>query len=413
MAAAPAPPPPPGTLGSILFQGGEPYTQAELAPVTGLALGTKPDQNALQLATNRLIDTGLFSNVSAAYDTPNDVGTATFVLTPMPPSQLAKPSFANLVWLTPAELEAALKTVPLYHDGIPIGGKLDLAAQVQAALERELAARHIDATLTHETIAPTQAHPYVAVEFRVTQPRVVLAQAQVFDVPPALVNRTLAAQAAAVKLPYNEGDAGITLSDLLLAPARDAGYIGARLWHIERKRRGVNGTVYVDFTARLQAGPIYSVRSVAWAPTAVLSDADFRKLAALHAGQVPTTAAQQQTEQGILNAYYAQGYLEAAVSSSRTLDSKTGAASYSFSVAPGPQYTIRSLDIQGLDPAARKDFDAAWTMKVGDVYNEPYLLNFLANHPSIDSLKGYTFGYNRAATPDTHQIDLTLTFKHN
>jgi hypothetical protein len=41
------------------------------------------------------------------------------------------------------------------------------------------------------------------------------------------------------------------------------------------------------------------------------------------------------------------------------------------------------------------------------------LLNFLAEHPNIASLKPYTFSYNRAATTDTHQVDLTLTFKHS
>ncbi len=413
VAAAPAPPPPPGTLGDIVFQGEAPFTQAELANLTGLSIGSKPSQDALQKATNQLINTGLFANVSASYDTPNNVGTAIFALTPMPPSQLAHVSFANIVWLTSAEIDAALKTIPYYHGYIPLSDGLNLAGQIQTVLERELAARHVEALLTHTTVAPTQAHPYTAVEFRVTAPNVVLEQAQVFDIPPALVNKTLAAQNAALKIPYNEGDAGTTLSDILLAPERDAGYIGARLWHIQRKRRVGGNTVYVDFSARLDPGPIYAVRGVAWTPTPVLSEAAFQKLSALHVGQVPNASAQERTEQAILAAYYGQGYIEAAVSSTRTLDSKTGAASYVFNVASGPQYKVRSINIQGLDPAARKDFEAAWALKPGDVYNEPYLLNFLAEHPSIASLKPYTFGYNRAATTDTHQVDLTLTFKHS
>jgi hypothetical protein len=414
VAAAPAPPPPPpGTLGSILFQGGTPFTKDELTTLTGLTLGTKPTQEALQSATDHLVQTGLFANVSANYDTPNDVGTATFTLTPMPPSQLAHPSFANIIWLTPTEIDDALKTVPLYHGYFPLSDGLHLADQVQAALERELAARHVQAVLTHSLIAPTQAHPYTAVEFRVTAPKIVLAQAQVFDIPPALVNKTLAAEAAAVKYPYNEGDADITLSDLLLAPARDAGYIGAHLWRIDRKRRASGNTIYVDFSARLNSGPIYSVRALNWTPNAVLSDADFKKLSALHLGQVPNATAQQQTEQAVLAAYYSHGYLEASVSSTQTLDSRTGAASYTFTASAGPQYTVRSISIEGLDTLARKEFDAAWLMKPGDLYNEPYLLNFLATHPDLLALKPYTFTYNRAASTDTHQVDLTLTFKHN
>ena len=331
----------------------------------------------------------------------------------MPASQLAHPSFANIIWLTHAEIDDVLKTVPLYHGYFPLSDGLHLADQVQAALERELAARHVEAILTHTLVAPTQAHPYSAVEFRVTAPKIVLEQAQVFDIPPTLVSKTLAAEAAAVKYPYNEGDAGTTLSDLLLAPARNAGYIGAHLWHIDRKRRAGGNTIYVDFTARLESGPVYSVRALNWAPSAVLSEAQFQKLSALKLGQIPNATAQQQTEQAILSAYYAHGYLEAAVSSTQTLDSRTGAASYTFTANPGPQYTIRSISIEGLDPFARKEFDAAWLLKPGDVYNEPYLLNFLAAHPDLLALKPYTFTYNRSATTDTHQVDLTLTFKHN
>src|SRR6202000_267406 len=106
-ASAPAPKveaPPPGTLGRILFQGAEPYSQAELASLTGLVIGTRQTNDSLQAATQRLINSGLFANVSASYDTPHDVGVATFALQPFPTSVLRQVSFANIVWLTPEEL---------------------------------------------------------------------------------------------------------------------------------------------------------------------------------------------------------------------------------------------------------------------------------------------------------------------
>jgi hypothetical protein len=410
-ASAP-PPPPPGTLGHIIFQGAAPFTDAELAPLTGLTIGAKPTNESLQIASSRLIETGLFSNVKASYETPNDIGTATFTLEALPASQLARVSFANFVWMTPAEIEDTLRLLPLYRGVVPMGGNLRMAESIQATLEGALSARGVQATLTHELIPPSPQHPYTALEFRVLSPNVVLGSASLFDIPPALVNRTLKAQADAVKVPYNEGIAGTTLSDILLAPARNAGYIGARLWHIERKRHPLGkNIVSVDYVARMDAGPIYTVRALSWEPTSVLSKSEFDRLAPLHVGQTPTSDAVAATQQVITDAYYAQGYMEANISAKQELDTKTGAAYYTYSAVAGPQYRVHHVEVRGLNDDAKRDFDAAWTMKPGDVYNEGYLLNFLNAHQNITSLKGYTFTYDRSTAPDTHQVDLTLTFK--
>lgn len=410
-ASAP-PPPPPGTLGHIIFQGAAPFTESELAPLTGLTIGTTPTDESLQIASNRLIETGLFYNVKASYETPNNIGTATFVLQPLPASQLARVSFANLVWMTPAEIDETLKLLPLYRGVVPMGGNLRMAESIQATLEGALSSRGVQATMTHTLLPPSPQHPYTTLEFRVTSPNVVLGSASLFDIPPALVNRTLKAQTEATTVPYNEGIAGTTISDILLEPARNAGYIGAKLWHVERKRRILSRTtVAVDYTARMDAGPIYTVRALNWEPTSVLSEAEFRRLAPMHVGQVPTSDAVAKTRQVITDAYYAQGYLEANIEAKQELDTKAGAAYYTYSAMSGPQYRVHSVSVQGLSADAKQDFDAVWTMKPGDVYNEVYLLNFLNTHQNIASLKGYTFTYGRTTAPDTHLVDLTLTFK--
>jgi hypothetical protein len=412
--AVEAPPPPPGTLGRILFQGAEPYTQAELAALTGLVIGTRQTNDTLQAASQRLIGSGLFANVSASYDTPHDVGVATFALQPFPFTLLRPASFANIVWLTPEELNATLAQVPLYHGYVAATGGQQMIDSIQVALNRALTAKGVRATITHQDIPPTELHPYNAVEFRVIDPVVALGSASLFDIPPALVTKSLRIAAAAPKQPYNEGVAGNTLSDILLAPEREAGYVGARLWHIERKRRMVNGSlVYVDFSARVDPGPVYTVRNIGWTPTPVLSDADFRRLAVLKAGQIPSADAATKTEQAILNAYYAQGYIEANVTATQRLDPKTGSADYAYSVSAGPQYHLRTVTAEGLSPEAKADFETNWNLKPGDVYNEPYLLNFLNTHQNVPSFRGYVFSYNRAASTDTHDVDLTLVFKHS
>jgi hypothetical protein len=414
VAVAPSVPGPTSGIAAIVFMGADPFTPAELAPITGLKIGSRPTSDSLQKAGQHLIDTGLFSNVSASYDVHGDVGTATFTLKPAASTDLVRASFANFVWLTPAELTAALKPVAFYHGLVPTAGDLHMTAEIEAALTAALKAKGIDATIAHALVPPSEYHPYPAMEFRVTDPDTVLETASLFDIPPTLVAKTLKAEDDVVKIPYNEGIAGTTLTDVLLAPAHDAGYMGARLYRVDKKRKSMPSTVYIDYSARMDAGPLYTVRRIDWTPTPVLSAAGFKRDCALQPGKLPAPDAIAKTEAAIRAAYRAQGYLEAVATSSYKLtpvNADSGAIDYTFSVEPGPVYHLRTLTVHGLGPQAQKDFDAAWSIQPGDVYNEDYLLNFLKNHSGIASLSGYVFDYDRHTTTDTHEVDLTLNFK--
>jgi hypothetical protein len=401
-------------MAAVVFMGADPFTPAELTPVTGLKLGANPTSDSLQKASQRLIDSGLFADVSASYDVHGDTGTATFTLKPAGYANLVRASFANFVWLTPAELTAALKPVAFYHGLVPTAGDLHVTADIEAALKAALKAKGINATVTHTLVPPSRFHPYPAMEFRVTDPDTVLETASLFDIPPALVPKTLKAEDDVVKIPYNEGIAGTTLTDVLLGPARDAGYVGARLYRVDKRRKTMPSTVYIDFSARMDVGPLYSVRGLNWSPTSVYSAADFKRDCALKPGRLPAPDAAEKTEAAIRAAYRAQGYLEAVASSSYKLNpvnADTGTIDYTFTVEPGPVFHLRTLIVHGLSPQAEKDFDDAWTIQPGDVYNEDYLLNFLKKHAGIASLAGYTFDYDRHTTTDTHEVDLTLNFK--
>jgi hypothetical protein len=410
-ATAPAAAAPTSGVAAIVFLGAEPFTPAELTPLTGLTLGTDPKSDSIQKASQRLIDTGLFSNVSASYDLNGPLGTATFNLKPAGPSDLVRASFANFVWLTPVEIATALKPVPFYHGLVPVNGSLGMSRDIEAALSAALKARGINATISHTLVPPSALHPYTAMEFRVTDPDTILETAQVFDVPPTLIAKVLKAQDDAVKIPYNEGIAGTTLTDVLLGPARDAGYLGARLYRVDHKRKSTPSAVYVDYSARMEVGPVYTVRALNWTPSAIYTAADFKRDSALHIGDRPSPEAAAKTEAAILASYRAQGYLEATVASTYNLTPATGGIDYTFTATAGPQYHLHTLTVRGLGPQAKNDFDGAWTIQPGDIYNEDYLLNFLNNHRNVTSLAGYTFDYNRTIVPDTHDVDLTLTFK--
>ncbi len=397
---------------AVIFNGAGPYTDADLRPIAGIYPGAVLTQSMAQAAAQHLFDTGLFADAQAETKVDGKTETLIFNLTPAPESQLARPSFANLVWFTPAEIDADLREhVKLYNGRLPLQGNGLLVDAVQAELRRMLAAQRVDATLTHTAIAPSDLHPYNAIEFRVTSPPVRLASATVIGDPGSLLKAQLVAQTEALKLNYNEGIAGTTIEDVLLAPARSAGYITASLVNIHRERMATGGGVSVVFSARLAPGPIFHVKSVAWAPTGIYSATDFARDTPLRIGQVPTDDALLATERPILAAYHAHGYAEARVNVATTTDDATASVNYVFTVTPGEVYHLQSVTAKNLSPAAQAEFDSIWSMKPGDVYDEQYVINFLNNNRGVKALNAYTFEYQFATNPQTRLVDLTLNFK--
>jgi len=406
--AAPATP---NTIDAVVFHTPDPYTSAELLPIAAIAPGSISTPVLLQQATQRLADTGVFATVFAAYSNDGRKGTVTFELKSVPLDELPRASFANFVWLTRAEIQAALQPVPLYRGYIPDAGNGHIAVAVQAALQQALAAKGVTATLAHAAVPASKDHPYPAVEFRVTSPNVVLESATVSGGPGSLVDAQLKAQAKALKIPYNDGIAGTTIQDVLLAPARNAGYAGARLEHGLHTHRTVGDTVYVTYMARMETGPVYTIKNILWTPTPVYGVAEFSRETPLRIGAPPSADSVALAEKPILAAYHAQGYTEAVVKETSTLDPDSGAVTYAFTVDPGPQYTLHAVTVNGLSPEAQAEFDSAWTLKPGDVFNEKLLVNFLIDHQSLKTLAGYSLSYNTSSTPDTHLVDLTLNFK--
>jgi outer membrane protein insertion porin family len=49
-------------------------------------------------------------------------------------------------------------------------------------------------------------------------------------------------------------------------------------------------------------------------------------------------------------------------------------------------------------------------MTAGALYNPEYVSNFLKNNTALQALEGYRAGFKAYADPNTHTVDLVLTF---
>jgi outer membrane protein insertion porin family len=102
--------------------------------------------------------------------------------------------------------------------------------------------------------------------------------------------------------------------------------------------------------------------------------------------------------------------MDVVVDAAPAIDAATHQVAYAVTVSPGEQYRLHQVTAYNLDPAARTDFDRGFSMKAGDLYNPEYLTGFLKNNTALQALAGYSFTYKAYADPNTHTVDLVLTF---
>ena len=109
-------------------------------------------------------------------------------------------------------------------------------------------------------------------------------------------------------------------------------------------------------------------------------------------------------------AYFAKGFEDAKVTAPATFDHLSHHVSYTITVDPGPQYHVHTIKALGLSAEQQKQFDSAWHMNPGDFYDVNYLTNFLHNNSALQTLSGYSATYDAISDPNTHLVDLTITF---
>jgi outer membrane protein insertion porin family len=400
--------------GKVFFTNAGPYTEAELLKVTGIATGQTITDDAISQGAQRLVDTGLFDDAAATYNGQGAQRQVRYTLKPTPAAALFPVSFANVVWYSPQELDTELRQrVPLYRGRISEAG--NMGESVTAALQAMLADKGVTAKVEHTSVAATLAHPQRVIDFKVAQPYVVIASASYTGDTGATLSapdrQAVAAYLANLKgLPYNEGLTDDDISDQLLAPWRNLGYVKAKLEAPSRSVVPAARGVGVAFMAQLTAGAPYTMKAIGWEPTEAYSAADFARDAKLHAGQPAAANLLLETEAPILKAYRARGYMDAVIESGLATDDIAHTVSYTLHATPGEIYHLQSLSVVGLPPEVQAEFDAAWSMKAGDVYDEPYINKFIQNNTAMRKLSAYAGGYQASADPQKHTVDLTLTF---
>jgi outer membrane protein insertion porin family len=408
------------SIASVTFKHPGPYTTPELLAVSGLESGQLLNANSLGNAAQHLLDTGLFSDATIDYTGTGMRRGIVVDLKPIPLDKLLPASFENFVWFTPDELTAGIHAhVPLYRGVASDAGTLP--DDIQSALQQMLVAKGINATLSHSILEPTNEHPIRVISFRIDEPSVRILTAHVSMVAPqgaaaALTPGLQQALNLAPRHPFNEGLSGLTLEDILLDPFRRAGYIQSSLDNLQRTvaPSPTDPKIFlVTYTARIVTGDPWKISTLTWNPTPLYSAADFARDTKLHPGDLANDTALLNLEGLISAAYLSHGYLDVYLLPHPVPDTTANTVAYTLEPIPGDIYHLHTATPTGLSPKALQEFNSAWQMKPGDVYNPDYVASFIKANKTLPHLSKYQGSFQASADPQTRLVDLTMTFAPN
>ncbi|WP_260705060.1 POTRA domain-containing protein [Edaphobacter flagellatus] len=391
---------------SISFTGAPAYSQAELLAFTHLTPGANSTVTELNAAAQKLNDTGLFSDIRFASQSTGLV----FSLKMMPNDNLLPARFANFVWWTPEELSAALKTrVPLYQGTVPTAGNMQ--DSVVAALKAMLAEKSVTATVVAIPVSPGAGATPTSVKFLIDSPEVRVHTLHFASTSPALQPKLDKVAQKVSGEPFDQLTTESTITSLITDVYRNDGYLNASVTNYTHSAPQVTSdAINLDLTAAVSEGEPYHLSRLTWPGSDVMSTADFDKQAKLKPEDVASQLALKQSLTTLARAYYAKGYQDVKVQAPASLDKATHHVSYTVHVVPGEQYRLHSVKAEGLSDVQRKEFDSAWRMNPGDFYDVNYLTTFLNKNTALRSLNGYSATYKAFSDPNTHLVDLVITF---
>lgn len=395
------------TAAKIQFTNPGPYSQAQLEAVAEMHAGTKFTAEELGAAAQRLADTGYFGDVGAKTAPGRvDAITVVFDIKPLDRSQMLHLTFENFVWLTDAEIVAALQTKsPLYDGYVPENN--DLLDAFNAALTDALAKKGVTAKVMHDAFEPNLHRPEIDVDYWVQSPAVRVTSVKLSGVLTPLAPLIQKSVDSVAGRAYSAGLLGQKTEEHILEPLLDAGYIDAKLSDVSATLDESGGVV---ISGEVHAGDVYRISGIAFAGAPLLSADDFAATVKLHAGDIADHTRLLETLSPLDAAYRRQGYADVIVRAVPQEDVATHLVGYSVTGTPGEQYHIKSVTPNGLSAEAQANFDKQFGLRPGDLYNPEYLKDFLKHFSELQTHTGSSFTYKAYADPGTHTVDLVLDF---
>ena len=359
----------------IEVEGLEHLSADEVIATSGLKTGGALSVTELDDAGQKLVDSGLFTEV--AYRTTSKGNQVTVIFQVKERGGGQSPVvFDNFVWFTDEALIAAIKRqVPSFNGTASDAG--NMSENIKHALESLLKEHHINGTVNYGAEqaglnSDKQEHvfsvsgvpiPICSLHFpganNVPEEKLVIRSRQLTDDNYSLKS-------------------AIAYSTFALLPIyREAGQLRARfakpVTKLDPSEKCHGG---VELTIPVEEGPIYLWEKTEWTGNETLSANDLDAALGMKKGDVANSV---KIDKGILEVsrrYGHTGHLDVKVSAEPQLNDSTNRLSYRIVVKEGPQYKMGKLTIKGLEEEDANSLEQRWKLRNGEVFDTSYADRF-------------------------------------
>src|SRR2546423_3295952 len=404
-------------LDRIEFKGLDKVKEAEALEKSGLQPGQSVTLDDVDAAANRLLESGLFKNLSYQVHGKTDKAVVTFTV--IEQTWNMPVAFDNFIWFTDEELNAAVRRkVPAFDGTAPEAGAV--TEQIKQALEELLRERKIEGTVEYNFQEDPTTRK-ISHFFSVKGPGLRVCKINYVGAR-AVAEETLVQKSGGIfDNEYSRAYVGGFVEGNLLPLYRERGYLRASFSPPKAKpdstsdcERGVGVTVYVD------EGAIYVWDKAAWEGNAALNGQELDIALGMKPREIANGLKIEKGLASVQKAYARKGYLAARVRAAQEFDDNARSVAYRFQVNEGPQYHMGELVITGLSETDLNNLRGRWRLLHGDVYDEGYLAEFIKKTVPEFLREAVRAGHALPAmkietklTPDheKHTVDVTINFK--
>ena len=404
-------------LERIEFKGLERVKEPEALERSGLQVGQSVDIDAVEAAANRLLESGLFVNLSYKLKGTTDKSVLTFEV--IERKWTMPVSFDNFVWFTDDELLAAVRRkVPAFDGTAPEAG--GVTEQIKQALEELLRERKIEGTVEYMMSADISGrkveHLYSVKGAGLRVCKLNFAGAR------AVPEETLVTKSGGIfDNDYSRAYASGFVESSLLPLYHEKGYLRAAFSPpkvVPEASPDCGRGVAVTFT--VDEGSIYVWDKAAWDGATGLTAQELDAALGMRNREVANAVKIANGLVRVRRAYGRKGYLGVRIKPEMEFDDSARSISYRFRVEEGAQYRMGELNITGLDEVAANNLRGRWRLLHREVYDEGYLDEFGKKAvPEFvrDAARAGNplpaFKIESKVTPnhEKHTVDVTINFK--
>lgn len=392
------------------------FTEAQIASLSGLAIGSQVGREELQAAADILVRSGLFAKVTYKYETHNDSVSLTYHIEENPRLPVA---YDNFPWFSDGELNDAIRSdLPFFDGTLPEGGAVvELAGNSLAAF---LTAHGLKAEVRHFVLA----NPLLdgsELEFQVAGVPHRIAGIEFSD--PALKDN-LAVQQHLPELrgkPYSRLAIDIFLAEAIRPIYLQQGYLHAKIGPAEVRLVGNPNQKFPDdipIHVPCDPGALYHWKDAQWRGNSAVSSETLKRALGMNPGDVADGMNIEGGWDRVREAYGQQGYLDAKVDPVAVYDDQAHTVSYTVNLSEGRQYRYYDMAITGMSLAGERMIREAWPLRPGDIMDKSVFEKFLLqlnNHREVifkDLPVHYdTVGHWLQTDPAKGTVEALLDFK--